>query len=84
MLALRTGARILPLGVAGTHRFWPRGRMFRIGGQISLRAGDPFTLEDVLGAEALKDRKTAKTRATREIMNRIAALIPEEQRGPYA
>lgn len=83
MLALRTGARILPLGVAGTHRFWPRGRMFRIGGQISLRAGDPFTLEEVLGPEALKDRKTAKTRATREIMNRIAALIPEEQRGPY-
>jgi 1-acyl-sn-glycerol-3-phosphate acyltransferase len=83
MLALRTGARILPLGVAGTHRFWPRGRIFRIGGQISLRAGDPFTLEAVLGAEALKDRKTAKTRATREIMNRIAALIPAEQRGPY-
>ena len=83
MLALRTGARILPVGVAGTHRFWPRGRMWRIGGQITLRAGDPFTLEEALGANALKDRKTAKAHATREIMNRIAALLPEGQRGPY-
>jgi 1-acyl-sn-glycerol-3-phosphate acyltransferase len=84
MLALRTGALILPLGVTGTHRFWPRGSMFRIGGQITLRAGDPFTLEEALGAETLKDRKTAKAQATREIMGRIATLLPEEQRGAYA
>jgi 1-acyl-sn-glycerol-3-phosphate acyltransferase len=84
MLALRTGARILPLGVAGTHRFWPRGSMFRIGGQITLRAGDPFTLEEAVGAETLKDRKAAKALATREIMGRIATLLPEEQRGAYA
>jgi 1-acyl-sn-glycerol-3-phosphate acyltransferase len=83
MLALRTGARILPLGVSGTHRFWPRGRLFRIGGQIALRAGAPFTLEETLGAEALKDRKAAKALSTREIMSRIAALLPEDQRGPY-
>jgi 1-acyl-sn-glycerol-3-phosphate acyltransferase len=83
MLALRTGARILPLGVSGTQRFWPRGRMWRIGGQITLRAGAPFTLEEALGAEALTDRKSAKALATREIMTRIAALLPEEQRGAY-
>ena len=84
MLALRTGARILPLGIAGTQRFWPRGRIWRIGGQISLRAGDPFTLAEALGDDALKDRKTAKPLATREIMSRIAALLPPEQRGAYA
>jgi 1-acyl-sn-glycerol-3-phosphate acyltransferase len=84
MLALRTGARILPLGLSGTHRFWPRGRMWRIGGQITLRAGEPFILEEALGSEALRDRKSAKARATREIMGRIAALLPEEQRGAYA
>ena len=83
MLALRTGARILPIGVSGTHRFWPRGSMWRIGGQITLRAGDPFTLEETLGADALKDRRMAKTLATREIMGRIAALLPEDQRGAY-
>ena len=84
MLALRTGARILPLGLAGTHRFWPRGSTLRVGGRVTLRAGDPFTLEELLGAEALKDRKTAKPLATREIMARIAALLPPEQRGAYA
>jgi 1-acyl-sn-glycerol-3-phosphate acyltransferase len=83
MLALRTGARILPLGVSGTHRFWPRGRMWRVGGQITLRAGRPFTLAEALGADALKDRKAAKAAATREIMGRIAALLPEDQRGAY-
>src|SRR5919109_1001382 len=83
MLALRTGARILPLGASGTQRFWPRGQMWRIGGQITLRAGDPFTLQEALGQEALQDRKTAKSLATGEIMRRIAALLPEEQRGAY-
>ncbi len=33
LLALRTGAPILPIGVAGTDRFWPRGRkVWRVGG----------------------------------------------------
>ena len=84
MLALRTGARILPLGIAGTQTFWPRGGMWRIGGHITLRAGDPFTLAEVLGEDALKDRKTAKSLATHEIMTRIAALLPPEQQGAYA
>jgi 1-acyl-sn-glycerol-3-phosphate acyltransferase len=83
MLALRTGARILPLGISGTHRFWPRGRMLRIGGQITLRAGEPFTLAEALGEDALRDRKAAKQAATREIMSRIAALLPADQHGVY-
>jgi 1-acyl-sn-glycerol-3-phosphate acyltransferase len=38
LLALRTGAPILPIGVSGTDRFWPRGRkLWRIGGHISMR-----------------------------------------------
>jgi 1-acyl-sn-glycerol-3-phosphate acyltransferase len=84
MLALRTGARILPVGLAGTHRFWPRGSMWRIGGRISLKAGRPFTLAEALGEEVMKDRRAAKSLATREIMRRIAALLPLDQRGVYA
>jgi 1-acyl-sn-glycerol-3-phosphate acyltransferase len=84
MLAMRTGARILPIGVSGTHRFWPRGSMWRIGGQITLRAGDPFTLDEALDQGVLKDRKTAKAAATGAIMRRIAALLPPDQRGAYA
>jgi 1-acyl-sn-glycerol-3-phosphate acyltransferase len=84
MLALRTGARILPVGIAGSHRFWPRGRRPRPGSRVSMRVGRSFTLEEALGAAALADRRAAKRLATREIMTRIAALLPVEQRGAYA
>jgi 1-acyl-sn-glycerol-3-phosphate acyltransferase len=82
MLALRTGATILPVGVAGTDRFWPRGRYPRPGGRLTLRVGEPFRLADVLPADL--DRRTAKALATKAIMARIAALLPARHRGVYA
>ncbi|HEY6057424.1 MAG TPA: lysophospholipid acyltransferase family protein [Candidatus Limnocylindrales bacterium] len=83
LLALRTGAPILPVGVGDTDRFWPRGRLPRIGRWITLRIGEPFTVEAVLGGVALGNRRTAKGLATDAIMRRIAALVPERQRGAY-
>jgi 1-acyl-sn-glycerol-3-phosphate acyltransferase len=82
MLALRTGATILPVGVAGTDRFWPRGRIPRPGGRLTLRVGEPFRLADVLPADV--DRRAAKGLATKAIMARIAALLPPRHRGVYA
>jgi 1-acyl-sn-glycerol-3-phosphate acyltransferase len=84
MLALRSGAPILPVGVSGTDRFWPRGSHPRPGGRVTLRVGRPFTLEDILGQDALADRRTAKAAATQAIMRRIAELLPARQRGSYA
>src|SRR5207253_9994303 len=38
ILALRSAAPILPIGIAGTDRFWPRGKLPRVGrGRISMR-----------------------------------------------
>jgi 1-acyl-sn-glycerol-3-phosphate acyltransferase len=82
LLALRTGAPILPVGVAGTDRFWPKGRFLRPGGRISLTVGEAFTLGDVVPPGV--DRRTAKRLATAAIMNRIAALLPARHRGAYA
>jgi 1-acyl-sn-glycerol-3-phosphate acyltransferase len=82
ILALRTGATILPVGVAGTDRFWPRGRFPRPGGRLTLRVGEPFRLADILPADV--DRRTAKGLATTAIMARIAALLPPRHRGVYA
>ena len=46
LLALRTGAPILPIGVIDTDLFWPRGRkIWRLGGQIRMQVGEPFILE---------------------------------------
>jgi 1-acyl-sn-glycerol-3-phosphate acyltransferase len=81
LLALRSGAPILPIGVFGTDRFWPRGAFIHPGGRIGLRVGEAFLLSDILPAGV--DRKTAKRLATTEIMSRIAAVLPERHRGVY-
>jgi 1-acyl-sn-glycerol-3-phosphate acyltransferase len=82
VLALRTGAPIVPVGVSGSYERWPRGqRLPRPGGRVTVRIGSPFRLADVLPPDL--DRRAAKTAATDLIMRRIAALLPERQRGAY-
>ena len=82
VLALRTGAPIVPVGVSGSYERWPRGqRLPRPGGRVTVRVGSPFRLADVLPPEL--DRRAAKTAATDVIMRRIAELLPEGQRGRY-
>ena len=81
-LALRTGAPIVPVGIAGSHRVWPRGQKLpRPGGRVTVRVGSPFRLTDVLPPDVPK--QDAKGQATSVIMRRIAALLPESQRGVY-
>jgi 1-acyl-sn-glycerol-3-phosphate acyltransferase len=82
VLALRTGAPIVPIGVAGSHRVWPRSqRLPHPGGHVTVRVGRPFRLAEVLPADL--DRKAAKGVATDAIMRRIAELLPPGQRGAY-
>ncbi len=83
ILALRTGARIVPIGLAGTRRVWPRGQRMPHPGRrrVVLRVGEPFTIE-AAGTGAA--RRAAQVAATTEIMTRIAALLPAAQRGAYA
>jgi 1-acyl-sn-glycerol-3-phosphate acyltransferase len=82
LLALRTGAPILPVGVIGTDQFWPRDRkVWRIGGRIALRVGQPFVLERGVGPDG---RKESLDEVTTRLMLRIAELVPERHRGYYA
>lgn len=82
VLALRTGAPIVPVGVSGSYERWPRGqRLPSPGGRVTVRVGSPFRLADVLPPDM--DRRAAKTAATDLIMRRIAELLPERQRGAY-
>ena len=81
ILALRTGATILPVGCANTDRFWPRGKGLQYGGWVGLRVGRPFTLDAVTRGLG---RRQAQSAATDEIMGRIAGLLPPRQRGAYA
>lgn len=83
VLALRTGAPIVPLGIAGSQRVWPKGQAIpRPGGHVTVRVGRPFRVAELLPPDV--DRRTAKGLATTLIMERIAALLPPSQRGAYA
>jgi len=81
LLAIRTGAPILPVATWGTERFWPRGRkVWRVGGRVHLRVGTPFTLERGTVDGKREDLEAVTTR----LMLRIAELLPPAYRGFYA
>jgi len=82
LLALRTGAPIVPIGIGGSNRVWPKGQRFpHPGGHVVVRIGRLFRPVEELPAGT--DRRTAKGLVTRMIMERIAALLPVRQRGVY-
>ncbi len=80
VLAVRSGAPILPIAIIGSQRFWPKGKLFpRPGRRMTIRVGQPFVLHMPRGA----DRRESLRRATAELMGRIAELLPPKQRGVY-
>jgi 1-acyl-sn-glycerol-3-phosphate acyltransferase len=83
LLALRTGAPIVPLGISGSHRVWPKGqRLPHPGGRVTVRVGRPFRPADELPEGT--PRSATKGLTTDLIMRRIAALLPPGQRGIHA
>src|SRR4029453_4148727 len=69
MLALRSGATVVPIGISNTDRVWPKGRPIPTPGRpATMRVGEPFRLVDILPANL--DRKGAKAAATDLIMRR--------------
>jgi cytidylate kinase len=87
ILALRTGAPVVPIGIGDTDRLWPRGRLLPyLGRSITMRVGKPFRLADDIGGPGTgpPTGRAAKTAATSALMRRIAGLLPPRQRGPYA
>lgn len=82
VLAMRTGAPIVPIGISGSSRVWPKGqRLPHPGGHVVVRVGHLFRPVDELPPGT--DRRTAKGLVTTMIMTRIAALLPLRQRGVY-
>ncbi|MEA2619250.1 MAG: 1-acyl-sn-glycerol-3-phosphate acyltransferase [Chloroflexota bacterium] len=81
-LAIRSGAPIVPIGISGSNRVWPKGQRFpHPGGRVTIRVGAPFRPADELPPGT--DRRAAKPLVTRMIMGRIAALLPPAQQGVY-
>ena len=86
MLALRSGALVLPVAVVDSDLMWPRGHLLpRFGKRVIVRYGAAFDVRAELSSRghATKGRSATET-ATRLVMERIAALLPPRQRGVYA
>ena len=85
VLALHSGAPVLPVAVIDSDLAWPKGRLLpRYGKHVTVRWGKPFRVQDELPDLAGMPRKQANAAATRLIMTRIAELLPPRQRGVYA
>jgi len=80
IVALRNDVPILPIAITGSGRLQIPGMFLRVDRRlkVSLTIGEAFHLEKParLNAEAARE-------GTREIMERIATLLPPENRGYY-
>lgn len=78
LLAYKTGATILPIGISGTRTFlqWPR---------VLQRPRVMVTIGEPLCPPVLRSpSREQQAELSEEIMRRIAACLPEDQRGPYS
>jgi 1-acyl-sn-glycerol-3-phosphate acyltransferase len=86
LLALRSGAPVLPVAVIDSDRMWPRGQLLpHFGRRVTVRYGTPFVVAAELSARGLPTKgRQATEAATKLVMTRIAELLPPRQRGVYA
>jgi 1-acyl-sn-glycerol-3-phosphate acyltransferase len=78
LIALRTGAPILPAAIWGTENVRLPRDLFRKT-RVHIRFGEPYRLP-----ETTKVTKQQVTEGTKQIMQRIADLLPAQYRGIYA
>lgn len=80
LLALRTQATILPVGIIGTAHLGPLWRILCPTGNITVKIGSPFSLPQIQGS---LNRIQLQSLADM-IMYRIATLIPDSYQGEYS
>ncbi|MFN8502211.1 lysophospholipid acyltransferase family protein [Kouleothrix sp.] len=80
LLALKSGAPIVPVALTGTPRVFMRRFPWLGFPRVTVTVGKPFRL----GAAEHAAPRDARERATNELMRQVAALLPAELRGAYA
>ncbi len=81
MLAVRSGAPVVPVGITGTHQLvahWRRGRR----APVHLALGQPFYIRPATGNG--RPQRAEMEQMTAEMMYRLAAQLPPEYRGVYS
>ncbi|HLE88496.1 MAG TPA: lysophospholipid acyltransferase family protein [Candidatus Limnocylindria bacterium] len=80
LLAIRSGAPLLPVGISGSGRIFPGRSRWPHRTRVDIRIGPLFRLP--YQPEGRIDRE-ALAAGTDRIMREIAALLPESQQGRY-
>ena len=84
LLALRSGAEVVPAALWGSEDLWPVGKLLpRPGKVVHIRFGEPYLMSAVAAAAA-GTRHAALDAASDDLMRRIAALLPTRYRGRFA
>ena len=80
LIALRSRAPILPVGIVGTEVIGPPWQVAVPKGTFTVTIGQPFTIPHMEG-NIVRGQLEA---ITTMIMERVAALLPESYRGTYS
>ena len=80
LIALKSGAPILPVGLTGTESVGPIWQVAVPRGTFRVRIGQPFSLPPIEGRVSREQLEALTTM----IMERVAALLPESYRGVYS
>jgi 1-acyl-sn-glycerol-3-phosphate acyltransferase len=80
LLAMRSGAPLLPVAISGSGKIFPGRSRWPHRTRVDIRIGTPFSLPHQ--PDGRLDRE-AMDAGTERIMQEIAALLPEWQRGRY-
>ena len=79
LIALMSGAPILPVGITGTERIGPPWQVAIPTGEFRVTIGQPFSIPPMEGKVKREQLETITTM----IMERVASLLPESYRGVY-
>jgi 1-acyl-sn-glycerol-3-phosphate acyltransferase len=80
LLAIRSGAPLLPVGITGSGKIFPGRSRWPHRTRVEIKIGEPFRLPHQPTGHL--DR-TALDEGTERVMREVAALLPEWQQGRY-
>lgn len=78
MLAKRTGAWVVPVGITGTQRVWPKGQSRPGRGRMTIRYGKPFRWNDLEALYPQSSERDRKELFSHELATRIRKLCEED------
>jgi len=80
LLAMRSGAPLLPVGISGSGKIFPGRSRWPHRTRVDIRIGAPFSLPHQPSGKLSREAMEA---GTERIMEEIAALLPDWQKGRY-